>query len=148
MEVKKHYQELVDFLQANELKQVKTILDTVYSMTEKKRESIARYNDAGEVVEIFCYYHKQWENLSSIEYGIKKGSSTGYNTQCRLGQRAYAKIHRASAEVDKEAIALLISGELRQEELKQWKEDKIKLITDNVWNTHQHKGVENERTTI
>jgi len=92
MSIKKQFVELVALLEANPNKKVSTILAEVIAMTEsKKRESTVIKDADDNVIAIYCYYHKQWELLSEVEYGAKKSSVSGYNTMCKIGVSKWTK---------------------------------------------------------
>ena len=72
MSIKKSYVEIVNFLEDNKEKKVSSILDEILSMVESKKSPSTVLMDAeGNVIAIFCYYHKQWELFSEVEYGSK-----------------------------------------------------------------------------
>lgn len=106
MAIKKVYAELVDLLEANKNKKVETILQQVYALAEsKKMDSTVLKNEQGEVIAIFCYYHKQWELLSEVEYGKKASSASGFNTMCKVGVSKWTK-QQANAKKAKEQVLL------------------------------------------
>ena len=92
MTIKKQFVELVTLLETNSNKKVSSILAEVIAMAEsKKRDSTVIKDSDGNVIAIFCYYHKQWELLSEVEYGAKKSSVSGYNTMCKIGVSKWTK---------------------------------------------------------
>ena len=95
MTIKKAFVELVELLESNENKKVSTILEQVYLLAEsKKQNSTVMYNEDGKVIAIFCWYHKQWEVVSEVEFGAKATSKSGYNTMCKIGTAAWTKSQR------------------------------------------------------
>ena len=95
MSIKKSFVELVELLEANKDRKVSSILDEVYLMAESKKQSSTSIVDKeGNVIAIFCYYHKQWELISETEYGKKVNSKTGYNTMCKVGVSKWTKAQR------------------------------------------------------
>lgn len=101
MSIKKSYIEIVEFLEANQGKKVSSIMAEVLSMAESKKQSTTFLLDkSGNVVAIYCYYHKQWEILADVVYGSKVNSSTGYNTMCKIGVSKWTK-KQVTAKSDK-----------------------------------------------
>ncbi len=89
-QVKKNFKLLVDLLSANQDKKVKDILPKVLELvTSKKSEKTFEKDEKGNVTRIFCYYHKEWEDVSL--YGKKVSSHTGYNTMCKQGVNQWTK---------------------------------------------------------
>jgi len=134
---KKAYVELVEFLEANKNKKVSTILDDIKAMTaQKASQKTFLTNDKGEVVAIYCYYHKQWELLSDVEYGKKASSSTGFNTMCKIGVSNWTKQNNAVKRVGETVLSMLESGEIGADEIAETKErliaDAKAINTDNM----------------
>jgi len=125
---KKAYVELVEFLETNKNKKVSTILEAVKAMTRQKAsQKTFLTDDKGEVIAIYCYYHKQWELLSDVEYGKKASSSTGFNTMCKLGVSKWTKQNRAVKQVGETVLSMLESGAIGADEIA---EAKAKLINE------------------
>ena len=118
MTIKKQYQELVTFLEANKNKKVSSILEDIVAMTEAKVQTQTHIRNANdEVIAIFCYFHKQWELLEMVEYGAKKSSSTGLNTMCKQGVRGWTKTQKEVKAIPDQLLNLVMSGELDASEL-------------------------------
>lgn len=97
--IKVNYKELVDFLTLNKNKKVSTLMPNILAMvTSKTTPKTFKCDDKGKVTHIFCYYHKEWEDITLIEYGAKKSSSTGYNTMCKEGVSNWSKQQRKSKQ--------------------------------------------------
>lgn len=93
--VKKAYVELVELLEANKDKKVSTVLPQVLTLVQGKSQANTFLKDEnGEVIAIFCYYHKKWEVLTEVEYGKKASTSTGFNTMCKEGTNQWSKQQR------------------------------------------------------
>ena len=104
MTIKKQFVDLVAFLEANSNRKVSSIIDEIYAIAEsKKRDTTVMKNDEGEVIAIFCYYHKQWELLNEFEYGAKASSVSGFNTMCKVGVSKWTKA-QANAKKAKEQV--------------------------------------------
>jgi len=134
---KKVYVELVEFLETNKDKKVSTILDEIKAMTaQKASQKTYLTNKAGEVVAIYCYYHKQWEVLADVDYGKKASSSTGFNTMCKIGVSNWTKQNNAVKRVGETVLSMLESGEIGADEIAETKAkliDEAKTInTDNM----------------
>jgi len=116
MNIKKPFQEIVDLLNANKDAKVESILDDVIAIAmSKKQDSTVRRNEDGDVVEIFCWYHKVWEPVEW--YGKKASSHSGYNTFCKQGVNSWTKQQRDFKKAKGELLELLLEGEVAQEDL-------------------------------
>lgn len=117
MNTKKSFQEVVAFLELNKDKKVSDIIEDVLMMTvSKKVAEVTRINKKGQL-EVFCWYHKEWENTTLIEYGKKASTDTGLNTFCKVGVNQWTK---QQADAKKEQCALLenvAEGEVKPEEI-------------------------------
>lgn len=92
MSIKKNYVELWTYLNKNKDKKVSELLsDIEIIVTSKKNNITIAYDDKGKAYAIFCYYHKQWELLSDVEYGKKASSKSGFNTMCKVGTNLWTK---------------------------------------------------------
>jgi hypothetical protein len=119
MTIKKQFVELVDFLEANKNKKVDTILAEVIAMAEsKKRDSTVLKDDTGKVIAIFCYYHKQWEMLSEVDYGFKASSVSGYNTMCKVGVSKWTKQQMLSKKAKEDILTQVQTGALNPGDIK------------------------------
>ncbi len=119
---KKQYQELVAFLELNKNKKISTILDEVKAMCEAKKggsngETLKRDAD-GNVLEVYCWYHKEWEVVADVEYGTKKGTASGLNTMCKQGVSSWTKQQRVAKKQKDEVLDKLMNNELTQEDAK------------------------------
>ena len=91
MSTKKSFQEVVTFLNLNKDKKVSEIIEEVLLMTiSKKVAETSRINEDGQL-EVFCWYHKEWENTTLIEYGKKASTESGLNTFCKVGVNQWTK---------------------------------------------------------
>ena len=125
---KKAFVELVTFLETNKDKKVNTILEQIKEMTAQKANLKTFINDeAGNVVAIFCYYHKQWEIIADVEFGKKASSSTGFNTMCKVGVSKWTKQNNAVKAVNLTVLEMLEAEEITTEEISSAKE---KLVAE------------------
>lgn len=69
-----------------------------------------------ELVAVYCYYHKQWELVSHVEYGKKSGTKTGLNTMCKEGTSAWTKQYRKSQKLKDELAQKLLRDEITKDE--------------------------------
>ena len=120
--VKKQYEEIHALLEANTNKKVSTIMPQLIELMQRKNNSSGQANtfirdDEGNVVAIYCYYHKQWELLSECEYGKKATSATGYNTMCKEGVSKWTKQQRVKKQAEAGLLDRVIAGELSTEDI-------------------------------
>ena len=119
MTIKKQFVEIVTFLETNKNKKVGTILEQVLSMVEsKKRDNTVLKDENGNVIAIFCYYHKQWELIKDVPYGKKASSASGYNTMCKVGVSKWTKAQSIAFKA-KDAVLLGVqNGEIDPKDIK------------------------------
>ena len=119
MTIKKQFVELVALLEANPNKKVSSILAEVIAMAEsKKRDSTVIKDANGEVIAIHCYYHKQWELLSEVEYGAKKSSVSGYNTMCKIGVSMWTKAQSIAKRAKSQVLDDVSDGTIDATDIK------------------------------
>lgn len=130
--IKKAYVELYEILEANKNKKVSTILpQLVELMTAKQSQKNFITDEDGNVTHIYCYYHKQWEDISVAEYGAKKSSATGLNSMCKEGVSSWTKQQRQLKAINDEAMDLVVKGELQPGDIVEWKttrEQELRVI--------------------
>jgi len=118
MSIKKQYAEIIAFLEENKNKKISTILEEAKAMCEsKKATKNFRINVDGEVTEIYCYYHKQWEVLADVEYGTKKHSASGYNSMCKAGVNQWSKQQREAKKAREELLLAVAKHEVAPEDI-------------------------------
>ena len=113
--VKKVYAELFKFLTDNKHKKVSTILAEASVMMSKQTNAVAettRYDEDGKLTHVYCYYHKEWEDITECEYGLKKNTKSGLNTMCKLGVSNWTKQQRAKKKAESELLTKLAAGEI------------------------------------
>lgn len=117
MSIRKVYAEVHSILETNQDKKVSEVLELLLPLMEsKQRTSNQRINDKGQL-EIFCYYHKEWECVNDVEYGTKANSATGYNTMCKVGVNQWTKQQREFKKAKANLLDLVANGELEASEL-------------------------------
>ena len=110
--VKKAFVELVELLEANENKKVSSIMPQILELvTSKAQTKTFITNDKGEVVKVFCYYHKVWEDVSEHEYGAKASSASGLNTMCKVGVSNWTKQQRVAKQAKADLLERVANGE-------------------------------------
>lgn len=130
------------FLEENAKKKVSSISEDLLSMIAKlsvPKSSGAGKNfikDAeGNIIAVFCYYHKMWELVEHIPYGKKaSNASTGLNTMCKEGVSNWTKQQKAFKQGESELLTKLAVGEVDISDLatlKQELEDAKTAIVPN-----------------
>ena len=119
MSVKKVYAEVYALLSAN---QDATVGELMPQIEEVMQPAVAdtnhRFNDAGQL-EVYCYYHKEWENTTEVEYGKKASNkTTGLNTMCKVGVNCWTKQQRDAKAAKAGLLDRVASGELEADDLK------------------------------
>lgn len=122
MNIKKQYESIYAFLEANQTKKVSTILPTLIEMMQSKGggSDIGKTflkNEEGEVIAVYCYYHKKWELVSVAGYGVKANTATGLNTMCKEGVSQWSKQQRTYKKHNDDLLMQVANGELSAEEL-------------------------------
>ena len=112
MAIKKDYQLIVEFLEANQNKKVATILEQLREMCSQQNTVTFKKDADGNVTEVFCYYHKRWELVSEHEYGKKASNkATGLNTMCKVGYNQWTKQQAAAKKAKEQLLARVAAGE-------------------------------------
>jgi len=123
LNTKKIFVPLVHFLEKNKNKKVSSLFEEILKMTETKvQQSTSVSDDKGNVIAIYCYYHKQWELVKNVEYGQKASSATGLNTMCKIGVSKWTKQNNAIKKIGNTILALLESGDIDATEIASTKE--------------------------
>ena len=122
MSIKKQFEELYAFLEANKNRKVSTLMPELSDMMSRKSAGGANgktfHKVDDEVVAIFCYYHKKWELVNIAEYGKKASNqATGLNTMCKQGVSAWTKQQRVKKQESELILDKVSSGELAPEEI-------------------------------
>lgn len=121
--VKKHFEELFALLEENQNKKVSTLMPQLIELMSKKSHgggngSTFVKDDEGNVIAIYCYYHKKWELVSHAEYGAKASNqATGLNTMCKEGVSQWTKAQRVKKLKEQELLTKVASGEILPEDI-------------------------------
>lgn len=101
MTIKKGFEEVHAFLEANKSKKVSTILADLVALMSAKSAGGSDIGKTflktaeGTTYAVYCYYHKRWELTSVAEFGAKANTATGLNTMCKEGVSMWSKQQRA-----------------------------------------------------
>lgn len=121
MNVKKAYVELVEFLEQNSDKKVKSILDEVKEMCAARSAggvaTASHKDEQGNVVAIRCGYFEKWFPVSHVEFGKKEGSATGYNSMCKEGANAFSKGQRDFRAAKEALLERVAAGEVQPSDI-------------------------------
>lgn len=121
MNIKKQYEEIYAILVANSNKKVSTILPELQAiMTAKQAQKNFITDDEGNVTHVYCYYHKQWEDVSVAEYGKKASAASGLASMCKEGVSQWNKQQKLIKELKDKALELVMSGEIQANEVPDW----------------------------
>jgi len=117
--IKTQYQDVHNLLQDNAGKKLTTKLmdQFVELMQSKVMAKTFKKDDEGIVTHVYCYYHKEWENISEIDYGKKASTSTGLNTMCKQGVSNWTKQQRVMKLAKAKLLDDVASGEVEASEL-------------------------------
>ena len=112
MAIKKDFQAIVEFLEANQNKKVATIIEQLREMCSQANTVTFKKDEEGNVTEVFCYYHKVWEKVSEHEYGKKASNkATGLNTMGKKGLNQWTKQQSAAKKAKEQLLARVAAGE-------------------------------------
>jgi len=128
MAIKKQFEGVIAFLQDNADKKVKTLLPAIEEMCSGKGKGTGskfRKDAEGNVTHVFCYYHKMWEDVTAVEYGVKAGSPTGLNNMCKEGTSNWTKQDRAFKKNSTELLDKVASGEVSPDDIAGLREDYV-----------------------
>lgn len=144
MSIKKPFVDVVNFLESHKKDKVSSILEQVKLMCESKKQANTFIKDSnGNIVAIYCWYHKQWEVLKSVPYGSKKNSTTGLNTMCKIGTSNWTK-SQTDAKKEKEKVLIGVSnGSIKPANIIKLM-DEIELKRNTINKTNMPKGYTNE----
>jgi len=117
MTIKKAYVDIIALLRSNQSKKVSSIIDEAVALATSKQSECVKRDEAGQVTEILCYYHKVWEAVSNIEFGKKASSATGLNSMCKQGVSNWTKQQRIAKQAKANLLDKVASGEIQVEDL-------------------------------
>ncbi len=122
--IKSQYQAIYELLEANKNKKVSSILPELQElMTSKQKSKNFKLDEDGNVTHIFCYYHKEWEEVSTHPYGKKANTATGLTSMCKQGISQWNKQQKAKKAAESALLAALSEGTLDVKDLPKAQED-------------------------
>lgn len=133
-EIKKGYEVIIRILNENKEKKVKSILDEIIILCEKKKVSKSFILDtAGQPFARFCYYHKVWEIVNMLVtdatmYGIKTTNKVGINEMCKIGNRKWTQRNKAKKDIDNKVLQMVISKEIETDTIDDVKNELLEKI--------------------
>ena len=146
MPIKKVFQPVIELLEANQANKVKAILEQVIELASAKtagqKSCVVNRNENNDVTHIFCYYHKQWENVSVASFGAKKSSSTGLNSMCKEGTSAWTKQQAAAKKANNELLAAVKNGQVAPQDIDKHQVDIETTRTTIIPRTDNHGTTE------
>lgn len=124
MTIKKAYADIVAFLEENQDKKVRAVLEDVKNMASAKvaREGGSTFlkDVAGNTVAILDYYFKRWMPLvgeKAVEFGVKKNTATGFNTMSKAGTSAWTKQQREAKQAEQNLLAEVSAGNIKPSDI-------------------------------
>jgi hypothetical protein len=113
--IKKQFEPLADAIATADIsEEIKShLLSFCYAKTT---DTTTLYHD-GELVAVYCYYHKQWERLTDHSYGVKKGTNTGLNTMCKVGVNQWTKQQSEASKSKTELLTDVATGRVSPTDL-------------------------------
>ena len=114
----KNFVALHTLLTDNQDSTVADILEAcVELMQSELTDKVTRMNENGDL-EVYCWYHKVWENTEEIDYGSKKSNkSTGLNTFCKVGVNCWTKQQRDFKTNSANILLDVAEGKLKADEI-------------------------------
>lgn len=116
MSIKKPFVEIHSILVKNEGKKVKDLMDQLLEIMTSQQRDKNHYEDEHGLW-IFCYYHKEWELTSQVEYGSKVNTATGLNTMCKVGVNQWTKQQRDYKNAKADLLNQVAEGLLAPDEI-------------------------------
>ncbi len=127
--IKKAFIEIIELLEANENKKVKSVLEEVKRLASKStssNESVVIRNEAKEVVAIKCYYFKRFMPIigdSAVEFGNKASSATGLNSMCKAGNKLWTKQQRVAKQAKDQLLPDLFAEKITTVDIERLQEE-------------------------
>lgn len=124
MAIKKSFQPLITFLEANQGKSVKTIMEEVVAMCSTKGRAagdgvgaVSTFikSASGETVAVLDYYFKRWMPLvgdGAVKFGKKASAASGYSSMSTEGTSHWTKQQRTAKNAIEGILVSVESGEL------------------------------------
>lgn len=137
--IKKGYVEVYNILVSNKDKKVSSIMDQLLPIMESQQRDKNHFED-DDGLHVFCYYHKEWELTSQVEYGKKVNTSTGLNSMCKVGTNQWTKQQREFKKSKAELLNFVANGDLAIEDIND-EIEKLEVEKDSIVSIieHHHK---------
>jgi hypothetical protein len=144
--IKKGYTELYNVLIANEDKKVSEILEQLIPIMESQQRDKNHFEDEHGLW-VFCYYHKEWELTSQVEYGKKANTATGLNSMCKVGTNQWTKQQREFKKAKADLLNQVASGELAIEDINDKIEEleEVRTSIKPLFESHFEEALEDPR---
>ena len=136
MSIKKGFVEIYNLLNANQDSKVEDIMDSLVELMESQQRDKNHYYEDDDLY-VFCYYHKEWELTTQVEYGSKKSTATGLNSMCKVGTNQWTKQQRDYKQSRSELLEQVASGDLEIENLKDAM-DMLETTKDEILHLIEH----------
>jgi hypothetical protein len=132
-QVKKVYEDIYKLLEANQDEKVSSLLPEILELVKMKQlAKTFKVDEEGNVTHVYCYYHKQWEDVSVAEYGSKVNSASKLNSMCKEGVNQWTKQQREYKKAKGEILNELMEGSMTKEDaqakLEQIEEDVGRIV--------------------
>ena len=128
-------------LQANADKKVKTIMSLLIPIMESQQRDKSHFIDTDGRLQVFCYYHKEWEHVDQVPYGKKANTVTGLNTMCKVGTNQWTKQQREYKASADTILDMVTSGELAYEDIPA-KREEFAEVKDRIVPLEVHHWIE------
>lgn len=121
MSVKKAFQPLIDFLQANADEVISDVMPKILEFTSAKGAggvaTTVHRNEEGEITHVRCSYFKAWMPLSHVEFGAKAGSASGLNSMCKEGVSFWTKQQRDFRKAKEALLDQVSAGDIAPDQI-------------------------------
>lgn len=117
--IKKQFTSIHSLLLENKGKKLTKDLVSQFEqlMMSKVMSSTFKKDEKGAVTHVYCYYHKEWEDVTVVEYGKKSSTSTGLNSMCKAGTSRWTKQQRVMKQAKAELLEQVSNGEVEASDL-------------------------------
>lgn len=116
MSIKKVFQSVIAFLEANKDARVSKVLPEIMEMCSAKQGggTTARsfYKQGEELVAARCGFFEKWFDPAVVEFGKKAGTASGLNSMCKLGVNEWTARNNAHKKGRDAAFADFTAGKL------------------------------------
>lgn len=129
--IKKVYQEVHAILSANENKKVKDVLHLLEPLMIAQQRDKNHFEDEHGLW-VFCYYHKEWELTTQVEYGRKANTATGLNSMCKVGTNQWTRQQREFKTAKEHLLEQVAKGEVEvgeiEEAIEKLEEERTRIV--------------------